>query len=66
MTNVIPYMSVNGMTAGPDDNIGQGLGPDGERLFDNVPPDHVELEQLRAPEGAGVRSLRYGACRTTA
>ena len=31
----------------------------GRRLFDNLPPDHVELEPLRALEGSGVLHLRY-------
>jgi dihydrofolate reductase len=31
----------------------------GRRLFDNLPPDHVELELLRALDGPGVLHLRY-------
>lgn len=31
----------------------------GRRLFDDLPPDHVELELLRALEGEGVLHLRY-------
>ncbi|MFZ0217990.1 MAG: dihydrofolate reductase family protein [Candidatus Dormiibacterota bacterium] len=31
----------------------------GRRLFGNLPPDHVELELLRAVEGPGVLHLRY-------
>ena len=32
----------------------------GRRLFDGLPPDHVELELLRALDGPGVLHLRYG------
>ena len=35
--------------------IGQG-----RRLFDNLPPDHIELELLRVLEGQGVLHMRYG------
>jgi dihydrofolate reductase len=31
----------------------------GRRLFDNLPPDHIELELLRAVDGPGVQHLRY-------
>lgn len=31
----------------------------GRRLFDDLPPDHVELEPLRSLEGPGVLHLRY-------
>jgi dihydrofolate reductase len=31
----------------------------GRRLFDTLPPDHVELELLRALDGPGVLHLRY-------
>jgi dihydrofolate reductase len=31
----------------------------GRRLFDNLPPEHVELELLRALDGPGVQHLRY-------
>ncbi len=31
----------------------------GRRLFENMPPDHVELELLRAVDGPGVQHLRY-------
>jgi dihydrofolate reductase len=31
----------------------------GRRLFDNMPPDHIELELLRALDGPGVQHLRY-------
>lgn len=34
--------------------IGQG-----EPLFENMPPDHIELELLRAVDGPGVTHLRY-------
>ncbi|GAA2835696.1 dihydrofolate reductase family protein [Nonomuraea rubra] len=34
--------------------IGQG-----EPLFENLPPDHIELELLRAADGPGVAHLRY-------
>lgn len=31
----------------------------GRRLFDNLPPDHIELELLRSQHGSGVLHLRY-------
>ena len=31
----------------------------GRRLFDDLPPDHVELELVRALDGPGVQHLRY-------
>jgi dihydrofolate reductase len=31
----------------------------GERLFDDMPPEHIELEQVRALDGPGVLHLRY-------
>jgi dihydrofolate reductase len=31
----------------------------GRRLFDDMPPDHVELELLRAVDGPGLQHLRY-------
>lgn len=31
----------------------------GRRLFDDMPPDHHELDLIRAPEGSGVLHLRY-------
>ena len=31
----------------------------GRRLFDDMPPDQVELELLRASDGPGVQHLRY-------
>ncbi|MDF2969313.1 MAG: riboflavin biosynthesis protein RibD [Nocardioidaceae bacterium] len=31
----------------------------GRRLFENMPPDHIELELLRAVDGPGVQHLRY-------
>jgi dihydrofolate reductase len=31
----------------------------GRRLFDNLPPDHIELELLRVLEGPGVLHQRY-------
>jgi len=31
----------------------------GRRLFDGLPPDHIELELLRALEGSDVLHLRY-------
>ncbi|MEU8796151.1 dihydrofolate reductase family protein [Spirillospora sp. NPDC048819] len=31
----------------------------GRRLFDNLPPDHIELELLRAMDAPGVQHLRY-------
>jgi dihydrofolate reductase len=35
----------------------------GRRLFDEMPPDQVELELLRAVDGSGVQHLRYGVRR---
>jgi dihydrofolate reductase len=31
----------------------------GRRLFEDLPPDHIELELLRALGGPGVLHLRY-------
>jgi dihydrofolate reductase len=31
----------------------------GRRLFDNMPPDHIELELVRDLDGPGVQHLRY-------
>ena len=31
----------------------------GRRLFEDMPPDHVELDLLRALDGPGVLHLRY-------
>jgi dihydrofolate reductase len=31
----------------------------GEPLFEDMPPDHIELELLRAADGPGVAHLRY-------
>jgi dihydrofolate reductase len=31
----------------------------GRRLFEDMPPDHIELEPLRALDGPGVLRLRY-------
>lgn len=31
----------------------------GRRLFENLPPDHVELQLVRALDGPGVQHLRY-------
>jgi dihydrofolate reductase len=31
----------------------------GRRLFDNLPPDHIELELIRELDGPGVQHLRY-------
>jgi len=31
----------------------------GRRLFDDLPPDHVELELVRSLDGAGVQHLHY-------
>ena len=47
-------MSVDGFIAGPDDRKGQG-----RRLFDDLPPDHHELELVRSLDGPGVLHLRY-------
>jgi dihydrofolate reductase len=51
------------LTAGVLDELQIHLVPvlfgQGRRLFENMPPDHVELELLRAVDGAGVQHLRY-------
>ena len=31
----------------------------GRRLFDNLAPEHIELERIRVLEGPGVTHLRY-------
>jgi dihydrofolate reductase len=31
----------------------------GRRLFENLPPDHVDLELIRTLDGPGVQHLRY-------
>ena len=31
----------------------------GRRLFEDLPPDHIELELVRALDGPGVQHLRY-------
>ena len=31
----------------------------GRRLFENLAPEHIELERVRVLEGAGVTHLRY-------
>jgi dihydrofolate reductase len=31
----------------------------GRRLFDNLPPEHIELERIRVLEGDGVTHMRY-------
>jgi dihydrofolate reductase len=35
----------------------------GRRLFDDLPPDHVELELVRTLDGVGVRHVRYRVVR---
>jgi dihydrofolate reductase len=35
----------------------------GRRLFDNLPPEHVELDLVRALDGPGVQHLRYRVVR---
>ena len=51
------------LTAGVLDELQLHLVPvlfgQGRRLFDDLPPDHVELQLLRAQDGAGVQHLRY-------
>jgi dihydrofolate reductase len=51
------------LTAGVLDELQIHLVPvllgQGRRLFDDMPPDHVELELLRALDGPGVQHLRY-------
>ena len=51
------------LTAGVLDELQIHLVPvlfgQGRRLFEDMPPDHVELELLRAVDGPGVQHLRY-------
>jgi dihydrofolate reductase len=51
------------LTAGVLDELQIHLIPvllgQGRRLFDNLPPGHIELELLRALDGPGVLHLRY-------
>lgn len=51
------------LTAGVLDELQLHLVPvllgRGRRLFDNLPPDHVELELLRAMDAPDVQHLRY-------
>jgi dihydrofolate reductase len=51
------------LTAGVLDELQIHLVPvlfgRGRRLFENMPPDHIELELVRALDGPGVQHLRY-------
>ena len=51
------------LTAGVLDELQIHLVPvlfgQGRRLFENMPPDHIELELVRALDGPGVQHLRY-------
>jgi dihydrofolate reductase len=51
------------LTAGVLDELQIHLIPvllgQGHRLFDNLPPGHIELELLRALDAPGVQHLRY-------
>ena len=51
------------LTAGVLDELQIHLVPvlfgQGRRLFENMPPQHIELELLRAVDGPGVLHLRY-------
>jgi dihydrofolate reductase len=51
------------LTAGVLDELQIHLIPvllgQGRRLFEDMPPDHIELELLRALDGPGVLHLRY-------
>jgi len=51
------------LTAGVLDELQIHLIPvllaQGHRLFENMPPDHIELELVRALNGSGVQHLRY-------
>jgi dihydrofolate reductase len=51
------------LTAGVLDELQIHLIPvllgQGHRLFEDMPPDHIELELLRAQDGPGVLHLRY-------
>ena len=38
----------------PMDGLGQG-----RRLFDNLAPEHIELERTRVLEGDGVTHMHY-------
>lgn len=51
------------LTAGVLDELAIHLIPvllgQGRRLFEDMPPDHIELELVRALDGPGVQHLRY-------
>jgi dihydrofolate reductase len=51
------------LTAGGLDELQIHLVPvlfgQGRRLFENMPPGHIELELLRAVDGPDVQHLRY-------
>jgi dihydrofolate reductase len=51
------------LTAGVLDELELHVVPvllgQGRRLFDNLPPDHIELELIRDLDGDGVQHLRY-------
>jgi dihydrofolate reductase len=51
------------LTAGALDELHIHLVPvllgQGHRLFEDMPPEHIELELTRAFDGPGVRHLRY-------
>jgi dihydrofolate reductase len=51
------------LTAGALDELHIHLVPvllgQGHRLFEDMPPEHIELEPIRAFDGPGVQHLRY-------
>jgi hypothetical protein len=61
MSSSVLYMSMSldGFIAGPDDDVGQGLLGEGRRLFEQLGPEHVELELTRVVGAPGVTHLRY-------
>jgi dihydrofolate reductase len=57
------FTAQRALTAGVLDELQIHLVPvlfgQGRRLFEDMPPDHIELELLRAVDGPGVAHLRY-------
>jgi dihydrofolate reductase len=65
-TNVLVHGALTAqlaLAAGVLDELQLHLVPvllgQGHRLFDDMPPEHIELELLRAQDGLGVQHLRY-------
>jgi hypothetical protein len=57
MTGCAPAAWISVRT-GPSTDPAQSCST-GRRLFEDLPPDHIELELLRALDGPGVLHLRY-------